>query len=314
MTSSFNFSGGKRTCSEAPCQATFSAPIAAPCTTQNPSAESGGGGGSSTGEVEEEEEPSSSSFSGFGLGSPRSKRFKCALADIRAHTLEDSEELSAVKEYRHVDGAQLHEASKVARVKGGECISKVTIGLGDVLGFKCKFGHIFRCSIEDACKNWCLACSNYMEQCVDFARKNKGKLLDTRLTVPVTFQCHNGHIFTCKTYRVKHLKWCGECKRLEETQKKLQTEQKKAKDSETMSKEQEELFKEAKKVMEQEQAAKVQETTMRYEVYLEQIIRQRSMVEASSGKLSQLEAYWVNKILMTPIEVLVSTWYALCMT
>lgn len=299
---------GKRTCSEVPCQATFNAPVASPCVAQNSSAESGGGG-SSTGEVEEEEEPSSSSSSGSGLSLSRSKRFKCALAENRAHTLKDFEESSAIKEYKHVDTDQLQEASKVARAKGGECISKVTIGLGDILGFKCKFGHIFRCSTEDACKNWCLACKSYFAQCLDFAKKNNGKLLDIKLSIPVTFQCSKGHIFTCKTYRIKHLRWCGECKKQEESQKKLQTEQKKAKDSETMNKEQEQLFEEAKKVMEQEQAAKVQQTTMCYELYLEQVIRQRVMQEVRSGNLNELESYWVNKILITPVEVLIKNWY-----
>lgn len=306
---SFNCAGNKRTCSEAPCQASFSAPVASPCVAQNSSAESSGGGGSSTGEVEEEEEPSSSSFSGPGLSLSRSKRFKCALANNRAHTLEDFEESSAVKEYRHVETDQLQEASKVARAKGGECISKVTIGLGDVLGFKCKFGHIFRCSIEDAYKNWCVACRDYFTQCLDFAKKNNGRLLDNKLSIPVTFQCSKGHIFTCRTYRVKHLRWCGECKKQEETKKKLQTEQKKAKDSETMNKEQELLFEDAKKAMEQEQAAKVQQTTMCYEIYLEQVIRQQVAQEVKSGKLNELESYWVNKILITPIEVLITNWY-----
>jgi hypothetical protein len=305
---SFKFSGTKRTCSEAPCQATFSAPIAAPCTSQNPSAESGGGSSSSTGEVEDEEEPSSSSFSEEGLSLSRSKRFKCALVDIRAHTLEDSEELSGVKEYKRISNDQLQEAAKVACAKSGECISKVTIGLGDVLGFKCKFGHIFRCSIDEARKNWCDSCNNYLKQCLEFAKKNNGKLLDLRLSIPVTFQCSKGHVFTCKTYRVKHLRWCAVCKKDEETQKKLQTEEKKAKDSETMNKEQEQLFEEAKKVMEQEQAAKVQQSTKCYEAYLEQIIRQRTMMEIGTGDLTESESYWVNKILITPIELLINNW------
>jgi len=305
---SFKFFGTKRTSSEASCQATFSAPIALPCVSQHPPAEAGGGGGSSTGEVEDEEEPSSSSSSKERLGLSRSKRFKCALADIRAHTLEDSEELSGIKEYKHISNDQLEEASKVARAKNGECISKVTIGLGDILGFKCNFGHIFRCSIDEARKNWCVSCNNYLKQCLDFAKKNDGKLLDIKLSMPVTFQCSKGHVFTCKTYRAKHLRWCAVCKKDEEVQKKLQTEEKKVKDSETMNKEQEQLFEEAKKLMEKEQVAKAQQSKKYYESCVEQIIRQRTMMEISSGALSESEAYWVNKILLTPIELLITNW------
>lgn len=308
---SFKFSGTKRTCSEVPCQASFSAPVATAtsCTTQNPAADSSGGGSSSTGEVEDEEEPSSSSSSSSRVGSSRSKRFKCALASIRVHTLEDSEGLLPVKEYGRINNEQLEEASKVARSKSGECISKVTIGSGDILGFKCKFGHIFRCSIDDARDKWCVLCTNYYAQCVDFAKNNNGKLLDSKLTTPVTFECSKGHRFTCKTYRTKHLRWCAICKQDEESQKKLQNEQQRAKDSETMIKEQEELFKEARRNLEQEQASKLCQTAIQYEIYLEQIIRQRTAYEVATCGLSETESYWVNKTLVTPMELLIKKWY-----
>ncbi len=321
---SLKFSGTKRKCSESPSQgaANVSLGSSTSASPQTGSSDSGAssGGGSSSGEVEDEEESSSSSSPvDSGFDSSRVKRFKHTLASIRENASEEfntdlsedsSKDPAKFKEYGRVNAHQLNEASRIAAAKGGECISKVTIGAGETLAFKCHFGHIFRCSVAAATSDWCVTCQRYYAQCVEFAARNNGKLLDSKLRTPVRFECAKGHVFTCKTYKAKHLRWCNLCKEQEEELKKQQSEQQKAQESATKVKEQEKLFEEARRLMEQETAARAFEEARRYEVYLEQMIRQKAKMESSVGKVGEADCYLVNKILMTPIELLVQKWYS----
>ena len=319
---SLKFCGTKRKCSEAPSQ-TSSASSTASGSSKSSSGQSSAssGGGSASGEVEEEEESSSSSSSAsFGSNSSRDKRFKHTLAIIREHASEESntdlsddssKDPTKVKEYGRVNDHQIREAARIATDKGGECVSRVTIGAGETLAFKCRFGHIFRCSIEAAEKDWCTTCIKYYSQCTEFATQNRGRLLDSALCTPVKFQCSQGHVFTCKTYKAKHLRWCAICKQHEEEQKKLLNEEQKAKEDAKKLQEQEKLFDEARKTMEQEAAERAKQEAMCYELYLEQAIRQKAKMETVNG-IGEGDCYWVNKILMTPTELLVGKLYAIC--
>ena len=75
-----------------------------------------------------------------------------------------------------------------------------------------------------------------------------------------------------------------------------------------MVKEQEKLFEEAKKMLEREEETRKYQNAMCWEIHLEQTIRQRTQLEVKTGKITEVESYWVNKILMTPVEMLVRNW------
>ena len=264
--------------------------------------ESGVSGTSSVGDVEDDDD--SSHLSDLHSGLLLTKRIKCTFENMDASTPEAPGNTSATKEFGHINDAQFLEASKVAHSMNGECLSHITIGLGNILSFKCKFGHIFRTTIFDAYNNWCPTCIKYFDQCSNFAKENNGKLMDIVLTTPVTFQCKNGHKFTCRSYRMKYLRWCDICKQEQEALRKERIEQQKVKNSETMNKEQEELFEKAKAEMEKERRSYANN----YELALEQLIRTRTLEEIKDGKLTETESYWVNKLLITPFEILSKFW------
>ncbi len=212
---------GKRKCSEAPSQncsqCTVSVAAASSSSSGNGSgSEAASGGGGSTGDVEEEEEPSSSSSAKAiwsitrGNQLSRAKRLKHTLAPVSEHASDEvntdlsDESLKSeahLREYGRINEDQLREALRVAGLKGGECVSKVTIGAGETLAFKCRFGHIFKSTVREAESSWCSVCSKYLTQCHEFAEKHNGKLLDADLASPVHFECARGHKFTCKSYR-----------------------------------------------------------------------------------------------------------------
>jgi len=321
---SLKFSGTKRKTSEAPVNNSFVSQTSAARSSRSAkpgacNAAAPGSGGSSSG-VDEDEEESSSSSSSSSLGheSSRVKRFKHTLANIRENASEESntdlsedssKDPAKPKEYGRVNDLQLSEAIKIAEEKQGECISKITISSDGALAFKCKFGHIFKASLIDASTKWCPTCQKYFVQCQQFASMNNGQLVDAILTTPVRFKCSRGHEFTCKTYRAKHLKWCTICKEIDEANRKKEAEEKAAQETASREQEQEKLFEEARKAMEQEAMLRAYQESIRYETFLEQNICQKSKYEASIGKIGEINCYWVNKILMTPDEMLMRNLY-----
>lgn len=158
----------------------------------NPSGESNG----STDEAEDDEESSSSSLPCRTIWSvvkgPTTSGSKRVKLDPSS---------AGLKEYGTINQDQLVLATSLAAAKGGECISRVTMGKGDTLAFKCRFGHIFRSTAAEVATRWCPTCDRYFAQCLDFAARNRGTLSDQSLSMPVHFECSRGHRFVCKSYR-----------------------------------------------------------------------------------------------------------------
>ena len=61
--------------------------------------------------------------------------------------------------------------------------------------------------------------------------------------------------------------------------------------------------------MEQEAAMKAAEEAARYEMYIDQAARQQAKKDAKESKINENESYWVNRVLMTPCEFLISRLY-----
>ena len=58
--------------------------------------------------------------------------------------------------------------------------------------------------------------------------------------------------------------------------------------------------------MEREAAMRSMRETAQYEVRIDQAARQQAKKDLREGKISENESYWVNRILMTPPELLMT--------
>ncbi len=58
--------------------------------------------------------------------------------------------------------------------------------------------------------------------------------------------------------------------------------------------------------MEREAAEKATNEALRYELYIAQLARQQAKNDSRDGKVSEIDSYWVNWVLMTPNELMMN--------
>lgn len=90
------------------------------------------------------------------------------------------------------------QASLYATQKGGKHI-RPKVSFPNVFYFKCGLGHKLELSKEEICEGkWCEKCSQVWKHVHQFAKSNKGKVLDTELSQTVKFRCLRNHTFSVK--------------------------------------------------------------------------------------------------------------------
>ena len=117
--------------------------------------------------------------------------------------------------------ATIEDMHKLAKSKGGTCLSKKYINGRTKLKWRCKKGHIFEAR-PDSIKNkncWCSYCSgnrkNTIEEAQKIAKSRKGECLSKKYVnnkVRLKWRCHNGHIWkaSLKAIKVQNC-WCPHC-------------------------------------------------------------------------------------------------------
>jgi hypothetical protein len=121
----------------------------------------------------------------------------------------------------------LEEFEKIARDKGGECLSKEYVNYTTPLRFRCSRGHEFEQMPAKILQrgDWCRRCghldSNRLKLTIEMvdrlARKRGGRCLSTvykGANSPLKWRCGNGHEWMATPNGLIYRgRWCGECAR-----------------------------------------------------------------------------------------------------
>ncbi len=111
---------------------------------------------------------------------------------------------------------------RIARVRGGECLSTEYINIGSKLLWRCDEGHQWNAT-GHSIKNdgsWCLRCANNDKKLdisvyQDIARERGGRLLSDEYKnafSELLWECDQGHQWEAKAYSVKNINsWCPQC-------------------------------------------------------------------------------------------------------
>ncbi len=115
---------------------------------------------------------------------------------------------------------RLEEIRKIAKEKGGQCLSDEYVSFAGKLKFRCSEGHEWRTSWQ-ILKNgsWCVQCvrarrTKTIDDLLKIAKEKGGKCLsDTYLGVytPMKWQCAEGHIWETKPSVIRNGSWCRQC-------------------------------------------------------------------------------------------------------
>jgi glutaredoxin len=113
----------------------------------------------------------------------------------------------------------IEEMQKIARERGGLCLSSKYTNISTKLRWQCKEGHIWEAapnSIKQG--SWCPHCGGSMrlslEQMQDLAKKKNGVCLSDKYInnrTKLKWQCENGHIWETTASSIIQGNWCPQC-------------------------------------------------------------------------------------------------------
>jgi len=116
----------------------------------------------------------------------------------------------------------IERMEKIARRRGGLCLSKEYIGSKSKLVWQCKEGHCWR-AVPIAVRrgSWCPVCARNqrltLEEFQSLATRKGGRCLSDRYKnkeAPLRWQCQLGHRWYAQPGRVKRGTWCAKCANL----------------------------------------------------------------------------------------------------
>jgi len=113
----------------------------------------------------------------------------------------------------------IDKLKKIARDRGGECLSNKYIDNKTKLKWRCSNGHIlFALPSQVKNKSWCPVCTGNLKHSLKDmqkrARKRRGKCLSNKYINARTglkWQCSKGHVWLAKPYNIKNGNWCPIC-------------------------------------------------------------------------------------------------------
>ena len=126
----------------------------------------------------------------------------------------------------------LEKMQKIAKSKGGKCLSKDYINFRSKLEFECEKGHRWEASHDNILRgSWCSKCKRSkiqktkIEEMQKIAELRGGKCLSKdyiNCKSKIEWECKEGHRWEASPDNILHGSWCPECKRgkkFEEIQK-----------------------------------------------------------------------------------------------
>lgn len=115
----------------------------------------------------------------------------------------------------------LLQCQKIAKKKGGECLSKKYELDTIKLKFRCKEGHeweaqssCIRRKSGDRSGSWCPYCQKrrpHIDEMKKLAKQHNGKLISVEEVSEAEWQCNKGHTFKKLVGEVRKGRWCPEC-------------------------------------------------------------------------------------------------------
>ena len=108
---------------------------------------------------------------------------------------------------------------KIAREKGGKCISSEYQNSYTKLSWECRVGHIWQADAHSIKRGyWCSKCSGNLKLTIndmhELAASRNGRCLSTEYYnsyTKLTWQCEQGHTWMSKPNTIKNGKWCPTC-------------------------------------------------------------------------------------------------------
>ena len=114
--------------------------------------------------------------------------------------------------------ATVAEMHKIAKERGGECLSGEYINSKTKLSWKCINGHEWQMRPNDVKRHWCPYCGKVARKTIEDMRKlaeNRGGkcLSETYLNIGVAilWECKEGHQWTATPRSIQSGKWCPHC-------------------------------------------------------------------------------------------------------
>lgn len=113
----------------------------------------------------------------------------------------------------------IEDIKKIAKSRGGQCVSSTYNGYNGLVDFICQHGHEWKTSPKNIifANTWCPKCRyikarNTIEQAQQIAISNNGICLSKRYTIgKLEWKCNRGHVWPAPYSRIKNGKWCPEC-------------------------------------------------------------------------------------------------------
>jgi len=112
------------------------------------------------------------------------------------------------------------ELQKLAKERGGKCLSKEYISVTTKLTWQCKKGHTWQAAPSGIkyAKSWCPVCAGMekgsIQQLQKLAAKHGGQCLSKTYkdtNTPVTWRCRHGHQWQANPTNIKRGGWCPAC-------------------------------------------------------------------------------------------------------
>ena len=114
----------------------------------------------------------------------------------------------------------IEEMQKIAKSRGGKCLSKKYVNNYNKLKWQCADGHIWKATSNNVKRGrWCSLCAARkmkltIEEMQEIAESRGGKCISKKYVnnhTELKWQCAEGHIWEAKPYNVKRGTWCPKC-------------------------------------------------------------------------------------------------------
>ncbi|MBU0532992.1 zinc-ribbon domain-containing protein [Candidatus Micrarchaeota archaeon] len=115
----------------------------------------------------------------------------------------------------------IEEMQKLARTRGGKCLSEKHINIATKLRWQCKKRHEWEATARSVKNNksWCPYCAGYhktIEDMQELAKKHGGKCISKKyvgMHKKLTWQCAEGHTWETTPGKIKNSnRWCPKCR------------------------------------------------------------------------------------------------------
>jgi len=149
-------------------------------------------------------------------------------------------------------GSSAKKAQEIAQTIGENLCNLLAGGSKKA---RCKLNHQWEMDLNSISKKGCSRCSDLLEECREFARKNQGSCLNEEYDETIRYRCIKGHIWSLN-YKNARRRWCAQCAKEQRAYLKKKCEEEKLEREKQDEAYQNKLFEEAKKKAMQDNPSK----------------------------------------------------------